>query len=96
MILRLWWDSVDEVQWSRVRTTLNTEQLAPHGCLSWHSRWDGKNLRVTALWDGQYGAQIFARGRLGEAVDFAGLDHPEVALVPVPGVSSGRRRRPAA
>ena len=91
-VLRLQWTTVDDTQWSVLQTMLNTELLAPHGCLSWHSRRDGRQVRVTATWDSQYGAQQFADGRLVEVVRALDLDLPERSRSPIRGLHYAGQR----
>ena len=96
-VLRVEWRSVDDLRWSIIQSLLNTARLAPHGCLSWHSRRVGAHLRVTALWDDYHAAEIFVRGGLHEVVAAARLDPPTVSNVPLPGIfATGSRPRPAA
>lgn len=85
VVLRLRWAPVDEAQWEQLCTMLNSQRLAAHGCLSWHSRRYGEELRVSALWDDHYAARIFVTGRLVEAVRAVGLDSPDLTRVTMPG-----------
>jgi hypothetical protein len=91
-VVHLHWAAVDEGQWSLVRAMLSTRQLAPLGCMSWHSRRSGGALRITALWDDKYGAVLFSQGRLQEVVQLAELEDPEMSLVPLRGTyATGQR-----
>ena len=85
-VLRLRWDDLAESSWSLVRARLNSALLAPHGCLSWHTRRDGARLVVTALWDSQHRAQLFAAGHLAEVLRVVDLDAPETSQQPMVGL----------
>ncbi len=85
-VLRLRWDDLAESSWSLVRARLNSALLAPHGCLSWHTRRDGARLVVTALWDHQYRAQLFTERHLADVLRSAAVDVPATTQTRMPGL----------
>jgi hypothetical protein len=93
--VRLHWETVDDLQWSLVQALLNTAQLAPDGCLSWHCRRTGSAVHVSVLWDHQCAARMFTEGRLLEVVQAADLDEPRISTIPLPALhSTGQRPDP--
>jgi hypothetical protein len=86
MTLRVVLPCVDELQWSQLSAGLNSARLGPYGCLSWHSRRSGPEVRVTALWHDRRSLQIFVSGLLADVARAAGLAPPTVSITAVAGV----------